>query len=219
MRASRGYLVVAVGVALALIGFWGMTGQGGPWRDLFARGSADSGAILSGEWWRAVTSLTLHGGAGHVLSNAAALAVFLGAVCMTLGAGLGSLAVLLAGAAGNLLNAALHGAPHAAAGASTAVFGAVGLLGGMAVARRVRSGTRGRRAWVPMVAGLGLLAMLGTSGERVDLWAHLLGLLAGGILGLPLGLRVLTPPESRTQWGLGGGALALVFYCWIRALS
>jgi hypothetical protein len=40
----------------------------------------------------------------------------------------------------------------------------------------------------PLAAGLGLLAMLGSSGEQTDLGAHLFGLLVGVVAGIILAL-------------------------------
>jgi membrane associated rhomboid family serine protease len=69
-----------------------------------------------------------------------------------------------------------------------------------------------------MAAGLALLAMLGTTGTRVDVWAHLFGLLVGGALGLPIGLLVHLPPNLRVQRLLGGSALAVVILSWMLAI-
>src|SRR3990172_5169843 len=131
-----GNLLVAVAVALMLLVFFPITVQWPPALSWFARGGADAERILQGEFWRTVTALTLHADVAHALSNAVAVALFLGALSSMLVAGLGGALVLLAGAGGNLANAYLHGSPHAAVGASTAVFGAVGLLGSLRVTRR-----------------------------------------------------------------------------------
>src|SRR5207245_1142953 len=85
---------------------------------------------------------------------------------------------LRAGAGGNVLNAVLRGAHHSAVGASTAVFGAIGLLGGLQFGRKRRR----RGAWLPIAGSLALLAMLGSDREA-DIVAHLFGLLVGGVLG------------------------------------
>src|SRR5438132_399884 len=78
-----------------------------------------------------------------------------------LGPGLGTWLVLLAGAGGNALNAWVHVAHHTSIGASTAVFGALGILGGLQFGR-----LRGRRrAWLALAATLALLALVG-SDER-----------------------------------------------------
>lgn len=216
--AGPALLPVALGVFGILLGFFYVTGPRDAAVRWFERGSADAEAILLGEAWRAVTSLTLHADLGHVMANSIVGVLFLTAVCRELGPGLGCALVLLAGAGGNLANALLHGSLHDSVGASTAVFGAVGLLGGLGVGRRRRKGARGRRAWVSVAAALGLLAMLGTAGERVDLWAHLFGLAVGGLLGVPLGFAAQRRPASRLQWLLGGAALATLLVCWDLAL-
>ena len=183
----------------------------------FERGSADAQKILNGEFWRTVTALTLHADVVHALSNAIAVALFLGAVSSVLGIGLGGALMLLAGAGGNLANAFLHGSAHISVGASTSIFGAVGLLGGVAVVRRGRISSK-RRAWLPIAAALALLGMLGTGGERVDIWAHLLGLLVGGVLGILITNTTPRQPGVATQWACGGAAAAVLIYCWIIAL-
>ncbi len=217
--AAAGNASAGVAVSAALLFFFFLTGPRNPAVIWFERGSADAERILLGELWRTVTALTLHADVAHVLANALVGAVFVGAVCSVLGAGVGCALVLLSGAGGNLANALFHSAHHVSVGASTAVFGAVGLLSGLAVARRRRQQSLRRHAWVPIGAGLAILAMLGTSGARVDLWAHLFGLLVGGAIGIPVGFALPRPPRALVQWSLGGAALAAVLYCWGLALD
>ncbi len=187
-----------------------------PWIE---RGSADASRILHGELWRTVTALTLHADFVHALTNAIGTALFLGGVSGMLGLGLGSALVLLAGAGGNLANAILHGSAHVSIGASTSVFGAVAMLGGLGMARRRRRAARSRRAWVPVAAALALLGMLGTGGGRVDIWAHLFGFLFGGVLGILITFIAPRPPRLHIQWACGGTALAVLIWCWILALG
>lgn len=215
--AGSAHLRTGLAVAGVLLAFFFVTGPRNPAVRWFERGSADAERILLGELWRAVTALTLHADLGHVVANAIAAALFLSAVCRGLGPGLGGALVLLAGAGGNLVNALLHGSLHVSVGASTSVFGAIGVLGGLSVARRHRRRTRGRRIWIPITAGFALLAMLGT-GERVDLSAHLFGLLGGGLLGTVMAFAVPRRPGLRVQWTLGSAALVAVLYCWALAL-
>lgn len=213
------HLYVALAVSVALVDIFFVTDVWHQTVDWLERGGADAGRILNGEPWRAVTALTLHADFTHALGNAIAGAIFLTAVCRALGPGLGCALVLLSGVAGNLVNAFVHAAFHVSVGASTAVFGALGILGGLGVVRRHRLGLRGRRAWLPVAAGLGLLAFLGTAGERVDLWAHLFGFIAGGVLGAMAGLVVARRPGTRVQWLWGLSALALIVYSWMLALQ
>jgi rhomboid protease GluP len=184
----------------------------------FERGSADADRILLGELWRTVTALSLHANLAHALSNAIGITLFLGALSSILGPGLVSALVLLAGAGGNLANALVHGSAHVSVGASTSVFGAVGMLGGLALARRGRRKVPRRRAWLPIAAALALLGMLGTGGQRVDVWAHLFGLLVGGVLGLFFAFVAPSPPARLVQWGCGSAAFAVLIFCWLLAL-
>lgn len=183
----------------------------------FDRGAADSERILHGELWRTVTALTLHADIVHAASNAAGAAIFFGMVSSMTGWGVGTALIILAGASGNLVNAFLHGAPHAAVGASTAIFGAVGLLSGLTVARHRREPSSGRRAWLPVGAAFALLAMLGTAGVRVDIWAHLCGLVIGCILGFAAGFVAQHPPNLRTQRIFGAAAMGVLIYSWMLA--
>jgi membrane associated rhomboid family serine protease len=176
-------------------------------------GRASVDLIHRGEAWRAVTALTLHVDPAHVLSNAAAALVFVTAVGRLLGPGLGCLLVLLAGAGGNLLNAGLRAAPHYSVGASTAIFGAIGLLGGLEAGRRQRRS----RAWVPIAGSLALLAMLGT-GAHADLLAHLSGVLVGGVIGVGVGLVSMPVPGAVAQAVLALVALGVIAGSWLMTL-
>jgi len=205
---------VGVIVAVLLVAFYVVSGPTDPATRWSRAGSASAERILHGEPWRTVTALTLHADPAHVAGNAVACAVFVTAVARVLGPGVGVALVLLAGAGGNALNAVLHGAHHDSVGASTAVFGAIGLLGGLAFRRR-----RGeRRAWLPIGASLGLLAMLGV-GERADLLAHLFGLLVGGALGVAAAVALVRRPGRGVQRALAVAALAAIAGCWALALG
>ena len=147
---------------LLILAFFSITVISNPTMAWFERGSADADKILNGELWRTLTALTLHADVAHALSNATALVLFLGAVGRVLGTGLGCALILMAGVGGNLANALLHGSPHVSVGASTSVFGAVGVLGGLGVVMRRTGALSRRRAWLPVAAAFALLGMLGT---------------------------------------------------------
>jgi len=211
LRAGLGWAVFL----LALFALSGPPRAASAWLE---RGTAAAERILDDEPWRVVTALTLHADLGHVVANALVGGLFVALVCGALGVGLGLLLVVVAGAGGNYVNAWFHGAPHDSIGASTAVFGAVGLLCGLALTRRHRLGLRGARAWLPVAAGLGLLAMLGTGGVRVDLWAHLFGLLVGAALGAAAALVVRRAPGLLVQCLLGASAVGILVGSWMVAL-
>jgi rhomboid protease GluP len=153
------------------------------------RGEALSEAIVRrGEWWRTVTALTLHGDVAHVSANLATGLLFGAFVIPHLGTGFAWLGIVLSGALGNAINAwGYRGQAHASIGASTAVFGALGILVGAEFVSRLRL-PHTRSGWqlvLPIGAGLALLAFLGVGEEQrhVDFMAHFWGLAAG----LPLG--------------------------------
>jgi len=205
------------GVALGLLLLWSFTvtgtpAAGSPW---FERGAAAAGRILAGEPWRAVTALTLHADVVHVVGNAVALTVLVPAIVQRFGAGAALLLLLLAGAGGNVLAAIVHDPRHVAVGASTAAFGAVGVLVAL---RLVPSEARppGRR-WPAPVAGVLLLVTLG-SAPGADLTAHVTGFVAGVVLGFVAGVAVRRRPGPAIQWILGGLAAIAVAVCWRLAL-
>lgn len=141
-------------------------------------GMGDARRILHGEWWRLVTALTLHNDPAHLLGNMLFGGIFLGFLRAYWPAGLAWSATILAGVLGNLINTVIR-KDHLFLGASTSVFGALGVL----CALRLLHGDR-KRFVIALGAGLALLGMLGTGGERTDLLAHLFGFTAGFGLGL-----------------------------------
>jgi rhomboid protease GluP len=185
---------------------------------LHLAGRADAGLILAGEWWRCVTALFLHADAGHLLANAGALAVLASLLARRIGSGMTWGLFVLSGSLGNALNALAQAPDHLSVGASTGVFGLIGVLAG-----GVGRSERGSR-WQTLLLALGfafsLLAMLGAGEERVDLGAHLFGMCCG----LPFGFLV-GGWHGATGWkawlgGLSGSAgLALALWAWILALG
>lgn len=153
---------------------------------------------VTGEWWRAFTSLTLHADAAHLVSNLVMGVIFGIPLCRHTGVGFGFLLTVLAGALGNTITTFLRPASFLSQGFSTAVFASVGLLAAFAAAFAGRHAaahapTRRRevaikhgllKALVPLGAGLGILAMFGGSeAPRVDYLAHVMGLFSGILLG------------------------------------
>ena len=211
----RGAAWVGVVVGLALIGFFAFTRPRADRSSWFERGSADAERIVAGEWWRTVTALTLHADAPHVLGNAVASAVLLGGVSYQFGPGVGLWLVLLAGIGGNALTAIIHGAHYDSVGASTALFGAIGILAATQVMAQRRRPVARKRGIV-IAASLALLALLGAS-PGADLLAHLFGLLVGGALGLIAALVRWGPLRPFTQWALAVAVLLFVVGTWLRA--
>lgn len=192
----------------------------GPSMAWYLAGRADAGLILDGQWWRCVTALCLHADAGHLLANAASLGLLAPLVARRVGSGLTWGLFILTGSLGNLLNAWVQAPHHLSVGASTGVFGLIGVLAGGA--GRGQGSERRRALLLALGFAFSLLAMLGAGDgeDRVDLGAHLFGL----AWGLPCGLA-LGGWHGISGWKIwlnrlaGAGALGLVLWSWRAALT
>jgi len=181
--------------------------------------------IEHAEWWRALTALTLHGDVVHLVSNLVAGIGFAVLLARFFGAGAAWLLILLSGAGGNALNAWIHyPAAHLSIGASTAVFGALGLMTGVglwvAMMQPAERWTLPR--WLlPAFGGLTLLGMLGIGDGldgRIDVAAHFSGFLCGGLLGVGCAARqALFVRAQRCGKWLGVLPLLLIGAAWLLA--
>lgn len=184
-------------------------------------GRVDADRIRAGEWWRVVTSLTLHKDLLHVVGNAVFGGLFFALVCQILGTGLGGAALVVSGALGNLVNALVQDG-HLAVGASTAVFGAVGILSAHRWQREALSRADRRKRWTPLMVGVFFLGYLGMSNQEgprdVDVLAHVFGLAAGLVLGAVLGRYGPTVRRARPNVFVAALAPALVLGAWYLAL-
>ncbi len=196
----------------------------GPWQAgglWFRAGAVSSQAILEqGEWSRLVTALTLHADQGHLVGNCLIGGAMVQLLCRTVGFGTAWLTLVLTALCGNLLNIVLRAEPHYSVGFSTAVFAAIGIFCGRQL---LGGGSLLRQLILPLGAGAGLLAMLGTGGEggaeQTDLGAHLFGLfcgLAGGLVLRTAGWDQ-QGERSRLQAALFAAALLLIAFCWLLA--
>lgn len=209
-------ILLATFYNLTLVGI-SLPGHGIP--DLYELGSAHAASIRDGQLWRCITALTLHAGPVHLLGNLTIGGIFIILLCRELDSGLAWSLLLAAGSIGNLINAWVQSPAHRSIGASTAVFGAVGIL---AAVRLVRDRHNLQRRWsIPIAAGLALLAILGTEGKHTDLGAHLFGFGAGVLLGM-------AAEHLMVRYGRPGGVLnfllavmsgALVVSAWWAAIG
>jgi rhomboid protease GluP len=202
--------VLAGALLLAAFAVTGTPAGGSRW---FDRGAAVAG-LMRAEPWRAVTALTLHLDVAHVVGNAMATAVLLPPIGQRLGPGVAIFLVLLAGAAGNAVAAALHAPGHGAVGASTATFAAIGILGAMRLLPH-SGGRTTRKPWTIPAAALVLLVMLG-AGRGADVLAHVTGFLGGVIVGLATA-TIRRPSGPAVQWPLGLLAVAALVGGWFWA--
>ncbi len=143
--------------------------------------------VAAGEWWRLATAIFVHIGPRHLLGNLAALLVLGPALVAALGPWRFLAVYLAAGVAGNALSFAVTPPNVISAGASGAILGVLGALGG----QRLRFAASARyRGWQVVAALLAYLAIAVGAEPGVDTMAHLGGLAAGLVLGL------LVPPAS-----------------------
>ena len=140
--------------------------------DWLSLGSLDAGA--RGEWWRAVTALTLHLDQEHLLGNVLFGAVAGAAASRLLGPGVAWASILGAATLANYAEILITPITHRAVGASTAVFAALGLLSGMAWRQRLTLRERLWYRWAPLIAGMCLLTLLGAGSAHVDVLGHAL---------------------------------------------
>ena len=218
IQAKRTYS--AIWIALFLLAAYLAAGSGPAFDKIAVLCGASSRDILEGELYRTATALMLHASPGHMAGNAAGLVLFGTAVCSITGPGLGWLLILLSGIVGNLANAVLIQSGHLSLGASTAVFGAVGLLSAYQFQRRLKKGLTRLKAWIPLAGGLALLGFLGT-GPHTDLTAHLFGFVAGIVIGL-ISARYLKPQfQAKYQvfWSLVGASLLGGSWFWAHLLQ
>ncbi|MGH8227208.1 MAG: rhomboid family intramembrane serine protease [Steroidobacteraceae bacterium] len=188
--------------------------------DDFSVGELYAAAMQRGEWWRAWTALTLHLGPAHLSANLGA-GVWFGYLCgRVLGPGLAWALIVNGGACANLIEGLLAAPSHRAAGASTAVFTALGLLAAHTWSTRRGLERHWALGWGPLIAGVVLLGWLGTAGAHTDVFAHLAGFVVGGVLGvvvaIPAVRRVL---DTLPQWLTGALAVAPMALAWLLALG
>jgi rhomboid protease GluP len=187
--------------------------------DWLAAGSLDARVGGAGEWWRAVTALTLHLDQAHLLGNLLFGAVFGTLAGNAFGPGIAWSSILAAGAAADYLDMLISPPEHRAAGASTAVFAALGLLSGFSWRSRLSLRERFRYRWAPLFGGVFLLTMLGAGAERVDVLGHALGFAMGVALGWIYARLGFPRTRARApQWVGGAAALALIAAAWFLAL-
>jgi membrane associated rhomboid family serine protease len=150
--------------------------------------SSSIGLITDGDWWRPFTALFLHGDGGHIIGNLASGAVFGALVSKSIGPWKGWSMILLAGTVGNAITSwVTYPESFVSLGASTAVFGALGILSGIGLVENFREELRmpWMRVLAPLLAGLILLGWLGGAepGAGVDVFGHVFGFCAGVLLG------------------------------------
>ena len=189
--------------------------------DWWRAGMADAALIQEGAWWRSVTALCLHADLLHLAGNLVFGAAFGVMLAQSVGIGFAWLAFVVTGGMGNWLNAMLQSPSHAAIGASTAVFGMLGVQVAHDWVRRRQLHYNLFRRFAPIAMGAALLAWLGGDGRqidpgafpqtldhldvalpKIDVGAHVFGFVAG--LGRRGGHRLEQAPSELDREGPDG---------------
>ena len=188
--------------------------------DWLQLGSADNSKILAGEWWRCATALTLHADGQHLLGNILIGGYFVARLCQITGSGLGWLLILASGISGNLINALFQSPGHNAVGASTAIFGAIGIAGAFGAVYAEKKSIR--YIILPLAAAGTLLTFLGagTTDGRTDVAAHIFGFICGILIGFPGGMMLKRKgaPKGMRNIAYGCIAVCIVLGSWLLAL-
>ncbi len=162
-----------------------------PW--LMDHGSSSSIELIGNhEWWRPFTALFLHADPPHLIGNLLSGMLFGTLVSRSIGPLRGWALILACGTVGNAITSFVAW-PEAfvSIGASTAVFGALGILSGLGFSFMLRH--RFRLPWAktaaPVIAGIILLGWLGggTPGGNTDVLGHIFGFVSGLASGLITG--------------------------------
>lgn len=209
--------IIVIGALMLLFSVTGQWDSRSIW---FESGAGNSSAVIhGGEYFRLVTALTLHADLTHLLGNCFIGGFLLHFLCRLVGSGMGLAATLAAAVMGNAMNVYLRGDDHLFVGFSTAVFSIIGML---VLASYQRRKTLSRlHIFLPFMAGIALLAMLGSSGERTDLGAHLFGLMSGMVIGYILTTEVFLRlrTSSFLQLILFLCTVFIVYLSWSTALA
>jgi rhomboid protease GluP len=189
---------------------------GGDW---YGIGALHSSVQQSHEWWRLFTALTLHADVAHLLGNVG-FGVFFGFVAaQLLGAGVAWASIIFSAALGNFLDSAFMPSGQSSIGASTAVFATLGIISAYTWRTRHDARVRWAQRSAPLVAGIVLLALIGTGGENTDVLAHLAGFFSGGLFGAVFAKRWRWFLDSTlVQWSAGVAASMALVGAWAWAL-
>src|SRR5690606_27484852 len=218
LRSHPGAWTGVAGYAAVLMLFAIFTEQGVLGVDWRRAGMLVAGDVAGPACWRALTALTLHADPGHLASNLAFGGFFGFFLGRYFGPGVAWLAILCAGMMGNALNAAIQPPDHRSIGASTAVFGALGLLTAYTWRRGPGHGSL-RARLAPIAAGIGLPAFPSTGGDNTDIFAHLTGFATGFGLGALLLYKLDLSRVRHAQAIAAAAALGLLALAWALALT
>jgi len=186
----------------------------------FKKGAGDSTAILQGgEYFRLITPLMLHADLVHLMGNCFLGGFLLHFYFKITGNGLGLFTMLATATIANYVNVLAHGSGHHFVGFSTAVFSIIGVL--CTSGYQKSTSTINFHLFMPVMAGIALLALLGAGGERTDLGAHFFGLVTGLVVGILLRTKgvQMVRQSNFLQIILGILTCSIAWISWIKAFA
>ncbi|KAK9846361.1 hypothetical protein WJX81_002390 [Elliptochloris bilobata] len=197
------YVVLAMNLAVYAAGIGIAVAQGNDAsNDFFLALAKVNDSVVAGEYYRLLTATALHAGLLHLGLNCAALASVGPQAEAVLGYAGFATVYLLAGLAGS--GASLLASDAVTVGASGAIFGLLGALGGYFLRNPKLQGSGRQALYIAGVAALNI-ALGATQGSLIDNSGHLGGLAVGVALGLTIGPRWVV----RRELDIPPGALAV----------
>lgn len=195
--------------------FFIITGPADAKSEILNRGILSPEAFFKkGEWWRTITSLTLHADYSHLMGNVLFLCLFATVAASQAGVGASLFFIFASGVLGNLSTITLLGEhSYNSLGASTAVFGALGIISILSLLRRKQGQSFLRHSILPLVSGMALLAFTGTS-PGSDVTAHLFGFFWGIIFGIILNGLKNQRQNIIVQSIYFASTFLIIFYAW-----
>jgi len=134
--------------------------------------------VLKGEWWRLLSAMFLHGGMTHILMNMVSLYVIGRGMELYFSKTAYISIYLFSGLLGGMASLYMH--PESVGiGASGAIFGVFGALGGFFLAYRDQIASHGKMIMKDFAVILGLNLVMGLSIPSIDMSAHVGGLIVG----------------------------------------
>jgi membrane associated rhomboid family serine protease len=186
--------------------------------DLRPNGAMDNAAVLSGQWWRIFTAITLHADLAHLATNVTTGFLLLGLTMGRYGTGMGLLAALLAGAGGNIAGLVIYHGAHRSLGASGMILGCLGLLAAQSLALWRQHPIATKHVIGSVLGGVMLFVLFGLT-PGTDVVAHFGGFVTGLLLG---GILAFVPAgflhDAKTNLLSGLLVALLVILTWSLAL-
>ena len=169
--------------------------------------------VLKGEWWRLFAAMFLHGGMTHLLMNMFSLYIVGKPMELYFRPRSYLSLYLLTGIIGGMVSLVMH--PQTVGiGASGAIFGIFGALGGYFLEYRKELGEQARIIMKDFGLILGINLLLGFSIPNIDVSAHIGGFLSGFVGGF------IVARHSERLWIFVGASMVVIvgLYFYLEAL-